>query len=146
MSIMTDENTRNGVQRNLFGTIPSDHLKTQESMIREANRITLEKSQKWNFDFATHQPLPGRYKWKRVGKRLETRRSPSPDEVEERANSLHDLSTRHYNLRQRNTLDYIERDHAEANQTNQANFVVEGPPRILNFKSSSQGTYYTLTL
>ena len=101
-SVMTEENSRNGVQRNLFGTVPSDHAKTQENLFLEAKRITKEKSQKWNFDFENFQPLPGRYKWERVGKRLQhTRRSPTPENTE--ASQKTCISKRHYNLRQRDS-------------------------------------------
>lgn len=147
---MTDhENTRNGVQRNLFGTIPSDHPKTQECLIQEANRITVEKSQKWNFDFARFQPLPGRYKWERVGKRLQTRRSPTPNEKTaaelEHDNALHNLSATTYNLRkrERNYVGCIESDHTEANV--QTSHVVELPD-ILTLKSAPQGTTFALNL
>lgn len=144
---MTDhENTRNGVQRNLFGTMPSDHSKTQECLIEEAKRITVEKSQKWNFDFEKFKPLPpGRYKWERIGKRLQTRRSPTPNDktATEEDIGLHNLSTTNYNLRkrERNSVGRIDSDHTEANA--QQSPLVQGPPRILTL---SQGTCFALKL
>jgi hypothetical protein len=79
--------------------------------MREANRITREKSEIWNFDFENFEPLPpGRYKWERVGKRLQTRASPVPDTLESTSGSrtrtiekIAPGSKRHYNLRTRET-------------------------------------------
>lgn len=63
------------VRRNLFGTVDHDHEQIRDDLNREMNRILEEKKRKWNFDFENFQPLPGRYKWERVGKRLQTRKS-----------------------------------------------------------------------
>lgn len=74
-----DRGTRTGrvkaVNRNLFGTV--DHEQIRDDLNREMSRILEEKKRKWNFDFENFQPLPGRYKWERVGKRLQTRKSPT---------------------------------------------------------------------
>lgn len=66
---------RTDVRRNLFGTV--DHEQIRDDLNREMNSILEEKKRKWNFDFENCQPLPGRYKWERVGKRLQTRKSPT---------------------------------------------------------------------
>lgn len=104
---MDRENSRNGVQRNLFGTAPSDHNKTQENLLREASRISKEKKQLWNFDFEKFEPLPpGRYKWERVGKRLQTRTSPTLQEGNTCIRTIENIepgTKRHYNLRTRET-------------------------------------------
>lgn len=65
------------VKRNLFGTAAGDHEQIRDDLNREMSRILEEKKRKWNFDFENFQPLPGRYKWERVGKRLQTRKSPT---------------------------------------------------------------------
>ena len=62
-------------KRSLFGTV--DHDQIRDDLRRELRLITEEKKQKWNFDFENFQPLRGRFKWERVGKRLQTRRSPT---------------------------------------------------------------------
>lgn len=110
---MNRENSRNGVQRNLFGTAPSDHDKVQENLLREASRISREKSEIWNFDFEKFEPLPpGRYKWERVGKRLQTRTSPTLQEdnndnsgstCTKTIENIAPGTKRHYNLRTRET-------------------------------------------
>lgn len=66
---------KTGVKRNLFGTV--DHDQIRDDLHRELKLITDEKRRKWNFDFENFQPLRGRYKWERVGKRLQTRKSPT---------------------------------------------------------------------
>lgn len=62
-------------KRNLFGTV--DHDQIRDDLHRELKLIREEKKQKWNFDFENLQPLRGRFKWERVGKRLQTRKSPT---------------------------------------------------------------------
>ncbi|XP_031567827.1 uncharacterized protein LOC116302629 [Actinia tenebrosa] len=107
---MNRENSRNGIKRNLFGTAPNDHNKIQENLMREASRISREKSEIWNFDFEKFKPLPpGRYKWERVGKRLQTRTSPtlpednSDDICVKTIENVAPGTKRHYNLRTRET-------------------------------------------
>ncbi|KAJ7333107.1 hypothetical protein OS493_018282 [Desmophyllum pertusum] len=64
---------------------------------------------KWNFDFENFQPLPGRFKWERVGKRLQTRKSPptesctteSAENVRRQMTADASHSTTRYNLRTR---------------------------------------------
>ena len=76
MSVDRDTGTgrvKTDVRRNLFGTV--DHEQIRDDLNREMSRILEEKKRKWNFDFENCQPLPGRYKWERVGKRLQTRKS-----------------------------------------------------------------------
>ena len=68
------------VRRNLFGTMDQDHEQIRNDLNREMTRISEEKKRKWNFDFENYQPLTGRYKWERVGKRLQTRKSPTDPE------------------------------------------------------------------
>lgn len=63
------------VKRNLFGTV--DHDQIRDDLHRELKLITEEKRRQWNFDFENFKPLRGRYKWERVGKRLQTRKSPT---------------------------------------------------------------------
>ncbi|XP_078379313.1 uncharacterized protein LOC144662394 [Oculina patagonica] len=77
MSVDRDTGTGRvkAVKRNLFGTV--DHEQIRDDLNREMSRILEEKKRKWNFDFENFQPLPGRYKWERVGKRLQTRKSPT---------------------------------------------------------------------
>ena len=78
MSVGRDGGTgrvRTDVRRNLFGTV--DHEQIRDDLNREMNSILEEKKRKWNFDFENCQPLPGRFKWERVGKRLQTRKSPT---------------------------------------------------------------------
>lgn len=78
MSVDRDAGTgrvKADVRRNLFGTV--DHEQIRDDLNREMSRILEEKKHKWNFDFENCQPLPGRYKWERVGKRLQTRKSPT---------------------------------------------------------------------
>lgn len=75
MSIVDAGSERAKAKRNLFGTV--DHDQIRDDLHRELKLITEEKKQKWNFDFENFQPLRGRYKWERVGKRLQTRKSPT---------------------------------------------------------------------
>ncbi|EDO43511.1 predicted protein [Nematostella vectensis] len=105
--IMERGNSRNGVQRNLFGTAPADHSKTQDDLKREMEQLSKEKAKKWNFDFENLKPLPpGRYKWERVGKRLQTRESPPLDKTTtetscSRTSEIVPSRKRPYNLRTR---------------------------------------------
>ena len=77
MSVDRDASARRvkAVKRNLFGTV--DHEQIRDDLDRELQLISEEKKRKWNFDFENCQPLRGRYKWERVGKRLQTRKSPT---------------------------------------------------------------------
>lgn len=63
------------VKRNLFGTV--DHKQIRDDLARELKYMSEEKKCQWNFDFENCQPLSGRFKWQRVGKRLQTRKSPT---------------------------------------------------------------------
>lgn len=94
------------VKRNLFGTV--DHEQIRDDLHRELRRISEEKKHKWNFDFENFQPLPGRFKWERVGKRLQTRKSPPTESSTESAENVRrqmtadaSHSTTRYNLRTR---------------------------------------------
>ena len=148
------------VKRNLFGTL--DHQQIQDDLKRELKRITDEKSRKWNFDFENFKPLPGRFKWERVGKRLQTRRSPTEQALsaenicQTRTVEPVHVSTR-YNLRTREKeLEHISdlefrpiepapaerckrfRDsHVENGTTGELNFVHDVNLKIA--KSESQG-------
>lgn len=96
------------VKRNLFGTV--DHQQIKEDLQKELARISEEKSKTWNFDFKNFKPLPpGRYKWERVGKRLQTRRSSTELRTTNTTESNSQLAMqeghpkrRRYNLRTRN--------------------------------------------
>lgn len=76
MSMNTsDESPRRAkAKRNLFGRV--DHDQIRNDLHRELTLIGEEKKQKWNFDFENCEPLEGRFKWQRVGRRLQTRKSP----------------------------------------------------------------------
>ncbi|GIY25435.1 uncharacterized protein CEXT_654081 [Caerostris extrusa] len=68
---------RAGVCRRLFAedpsTDPSSLLRSMEEQLRNRDK------ERWNFDFQTGTPLPGRYQWVAVGKA-----SPAAKRTEER--------------------------------------------------------------
>ena len=66
---------RETAKRNLFGRV--DHDQTRSDLQRQLRSDGEEKKRQWNFDFENCEPLPGRYKWQRVGKRLQARKSPT---------------------------------------------------------------------
>lgn len=104
------------VKRNLFGTV--DHKQIRDDLARELKYMSEEKKCEWNFDFENCKPLPGRFRWQRVGKRLQTRKSPTAEisacdtESSEnicRQNIVDPIhSTARYNLRTRNVNREVE--------------------------------------
>lgn len=66
---------RETAKRNLFGRV--DHDQTRNDLQRQLRSDGEEKKRQWNFDFENCEPLPGRYKWQRVGRRLQARKSPT---------------------------------------------------------------------
>lgn len=77
MSVDTSDelSSRETAKRNLFGRV--DHDQTRNDLQRQLRSDGEEKKRKWNFDFENCEPLPGRYKWQRVGRRLQARKSPT---------------------------------------------------------------------
>lgn len=52
------------VRRSLFGAVDAEQLKND--LDAEMAQIAAEKKAKWNFDFATEEPLEGQFEWKKV--------------------------------------------------------------------------------
>ncbi|KAI3376907.1 hypothetical protein L3Q82_000154 [Scortum barcoo] len=57
-------NPRESVRRSLFG--PVDHDQLRRDLKQRLREITEEDSRRWNFDFQTETPLPGRFQWEEV--------------------------------------------------------------------------------
>uniref|UniRef100_A0A6M2DLB9 Putative cyclin-dependent kinase inhibitor n=1 Tax=Xenopsylla cheopis TaxID=163159 RepID=A0A6M2DLB9_XENCH len=53
------------IRRNLFG--PVDHEFNRKFVTEELFKIQSQAAEKWSFDFVNERPLPGRFKWEKVG-------------------------------------------------------------------------------
>ncbi|KAM8877042.1 cyclin dependent kinase inhibitor 1Ca [Synchiropus picturatus] len=52
---------KESVRRSLFG--PVDHDKLRQDLKQRLKEISEQDNQRWNFDFQTETPLPGRFQW-----------------------------------------------------------------------------------
>ncbi|KAF3686716.1 Cyclin-dependent kinase inhibitor 1C Cyclin-dependent kinase inhibitor p57 p57Kip2 [Channa argus] len=55
---------RESVRRSLFG--PVDHDQLRRDLKLKLKEITEQDSSRWNFNFQTDMPLPGRFQWEEV--------------------------------------------------------------------------------
>lgn len=56
--------SRESVCRSLFG--PVDHDQLRRDLKMKLKEITEQDSRRWNFNFQTETPLPGRFQWEEV--------------------------------------------------------------------------------
>ncbi|XP_028812826.1 cyclin dependent kinase inhibitor 1Ca [Denticeps clupeoides] len=55
---------RTGACRSLFGPVDHDHVRLE--LAAQLDEISERDRGRWNFNFATHTPLSGRYEWDEV--------------------------------------------------------------------------------
>ena len=55
---------RESVRRSLFG--PVDHEQLRQDLQQRMKEITEQDSRRWNFNFQTETPLPGRFQWEEI--------------------------------------------------------------------------------
>lgn len=66
-SLNTSKLRRRGkgsARRNLFG--PVDHVQTKKVLQNEKAKMRESDQKRWNFDFNSENPLPGKFQWERI--------------------------------------------------------------------------------
>ncbi|KAF7656439.1 hypothetical protein LDENG_00041260 [Lucifuga dentata] len=64
MSLISPIRGRQAVCRTLFG--PVDHEQLSRDLKQKLEEIEEQDGRRWNFNFQTETPLPGRYQWEQI--------------------------------------------------------------------------------